>query len=131
MCMYVAHWNIFMVNKRDLQQKQKQNNISNVVNMISVSVCLFIPPKWLYFSSQKTGVHIVFTLSTEITIIVCFHSTSAQIWVCSNFCVGQSVLKTSYFSRIHLPSIFSENFIITDCSRSGLFSSCCHFLIRL
>ncbi len=24
MCMYVAHWNIFMVNKRDLQQQQKK-----------------------------------------------------------------------------------------------------------
>ncbi len=23
MCMYVAHWNIFMVNKRDLQQNKK------------------------------------------------------------------------------------------------------------
>ncbi len=24
MCMYVVHWNIFMVNKRDLQQQQQQ-----------------------------------------------------------------------------------------------------------
>ncbi len=25
MCIYVAHWNIFMVNKRDLQQQKKKN----------------------------------------------------------------------------------------------------------
>ncbi len=24
MCMYVAHWNIFMVNKRDLQKKEER-----------------------------------------------------------------------------------------------------------
>ncbi len=26
MCMYVEHWNIFMVNKRDLQQKKHTKN---------------------------------------------------------------------------------------------------------
>ncbi len=29
MCMYVAHWNIFMVNKRDLQQQQQQQQQKN------------------------------------------------------------------------------------------------------
>ncbi len=26
MCMYVAHWNIFMLNKRDLQKKLNNNS---------------------------------------------------------------------------------------------------------
>ncbi len=35
MCMYVAHWNIFMVNKRDLQQQQ--NSRSNYSLLLYVN----------------------------------------------------------------------------------------------
>ncbi len=28
MCMYVAHWTIFMVNKHDLQQQQKNRQLN-------------------------------------------------------------------------------------------------------
>ncbi len=29
MCMYVAHWNIFMLNKRDLLKKRKKVKVMN------------------------------------------------------------------------------------------------------
>ncbi len=29
MCMYIVHWNIFMVNKRDLQQQKQQQTQYN------------------------------------------------------------------------------------------------------
>ncbi len=32
MCMYVAHWNIFMVNKRDLQPKKKKAPFTDSIN---------------------------------------------------------------------------------------------------
>ncbi len=55
MCMYVAHWNIFMVNKRDLQQKIKKFDLYKHNNE-----CYFmISERESSFLSNHNNIHLL------------------------------------------------------------------------